>query len=211
MEITDREDVGSDLWAPQLDDAGRACWSYNLLTEVRVGDVVLHWHKTLQGAPAMVRWSSVSGPPEESEIVWQARGTVGRAATASGPEPAWLVPLSGYALLLTPIDQDALRREEAELRSIKAELETSHDRSLYFPFAFSDKRPVRTAQGCLVKYPARAVGIFEELRAVPRAPGPGRPPRIPPRPVGTTARYQNDPRVRAAVERHAVASAVDYS
>jgi hypothetical protein len=68
MEITDREDLGSDLWAPKFDDGGRAYWGYNLVTEVRYGDVVLHWHKTLQGAPAMVGWSLVSGPPEHSEI-----------------------------------------------------------------------------------------------------------------------------------------------
>jgi hypothetical protein len=90
MEITDRDDVGSDLFAPQFDDGGRAHWSYNLVTEVRVGDVVLHWHKTLQGAPAMVGWSLVSGPPEHSEIVWQARGTFGARRVPPGLNlPGW--------------------------------------------------------------------------------------------------------------------------
>jgi hypothetical protein len=121
-----------------------------------------------------------------------------------------LVPLSDYTPLLTPADQDALRREESELGAIKAKLEASHGGRLYFPFAFSDNRPVRTTQGYLVKFPADAVELFAELDSVPHAPRPGRLQRVPPRPVGTTGRYQNDPRVRAAVERHAVTRAIDH-
>lgn len=129
---------------------------------------------------------------------------------ASGPEPAWLAPLDEYTPLLVAIDQQALRREEAGLRAIKAGLEGAHGGSLYFPFAFSDKRPVRTPQGYLVKYPAAAMQIFAELQSVPLAGRPAQPPRMPPRRVSTRGRYQNDPRVRAAVERHAVAHAVEY-
>jgi hypothetical protein len=210
MEITDREDLGSDLFAPQVDDAGRPYWSYNLVTEVLVGDVVLHWHKSLHGNPGMVGRSVVSGPPEHSEIVWQARGTVGRAAAPSGPEPAWLVPLADYTPLLDPVDQVALRREEAQLRSIKAALDAAHAGALYFPFAFSDNRPIRTTQGYLVKYPAAAIEIFPELELVPRSQSSARPRRVSPRPAGTTSRYQNDPLVRVAVERHAVALAAAH-
>ncbi len=63
LEITDRSDLGADLLAPQVDDAGRPYWSYNLVTEVRQGDVVLHWHKSLVAVPAIVGWSLASGVP----------------------------------------------------------------------------------------------------------------------------------------------------
>lgn len=35
MEITDRADLGSDLFIPQVDDAGRPYWSYSLLWPAR--------------------------------------------------------------------------------------------------------------------------------------------------------------------------------
>ena len=44
MEITDREDPGEDLNAPQLDDRGREYWSHSLVTEAQPSDIVLHWH-----------------------------------------------------------------------------------------------------------------------------------------------------------------------
>jgi hypothetical protein len=96
--------------------------------------------------------------------------------------------------------QDALRREESELRTIKAELEAAHGDPLYFPFAFSDKRPVRTTQGYLVKFPVDAVDSFAELDPVPRVRRGGRAWRVQPRPAGTTGRYASDPRVRVAVD-----------
>jgi len=212
LEITDRDDLGADLWAPKVDDAGRPYWSYNLVTEVREGDVVLHWHKSLMGAPAMVGWSIASGAPEESTIIWQARGTVGRQAAPTGEEPAWRMALSDYTPLLEPVDQDALRREEGQLRKVHDRLTADHKGALYFPFAFSEKRAVRTAQGYLVKFPAALTDIFDELASIPRPSGATRPSRTPPVPGQRKgdAGYQSDPRVRRAIELHALELAVTY-
>lgn len=212
MEITDRQDLGTDLLAPQADDAGRAYWSYNLVTDVRDGDVILHWHKSLMGTPGIVGWSTATGAVESSTIVWQARGTAGRQNGASGVEPAWRMPLTNYTPLLAPVDQNALRREERTLRKIHDDLAAQHGGPLYFPFAFSDLRPVRTAQGYLVKFPASLLDSFDELSLVPRPTGAPRPPRAQPRRGGKPheAGYQQDARVRAAIETHAVMLAVDY-
>ncbi len=181
LEVTDREDLGADLHAPKLDDAGRPYWSYNLVTEVRDDDIVLHWHKSLMRTPGIVGWSTASGRPENSTILWQARGTYGRAHGPTGREPAWRMPLTGYTPLLTPIDQDVLRREEPALRAIHARLAAEHgNRPLYFPFAFSDRRPIRTSQGYLFKFPAALLDVFPELARLPapsrrRQPGRSRP------------------------------------
>ncbi|WP_433228897.1 protein NO VEIN domain-containing protein [Micromonospora sp. CA-248260] len=211
MEITDRTDLGSDLHAPQVDDAGREYWSYALVTAVQPGDVVLHWHKSLLGSPGIVGYSIAAEGPEADEIVWASQGSYGRNRAASGPEPAWRYALTGYTPLARPVNQDAFRRVEERLRRIKERLEVHHPGSLYFPFAFSDKRPVRAAQGYLVKLPAEVISAVPELMQIPRV-GDGRVPR--PRPASSElavaarkrrgAGYMRDEVVRLAIERHAV-------
>ena len=42
-EITDREDIGSDLKCPQIDDKGDPYWSYSLINQVLPGDIVFHY------------------------------------------------------------------------------------------------------------------------------------------------------------------------
>ena len=82
--------------------------------------------------------------------------------------------------------QDALRRKEFRLRDIQATLLANFEAPLYFPFAFSDKRPVRAAQGYLVKFPAGILNAFAELADVPR---PGHNPshgHVPSRELGTS-------------------------
>jgi hypothetical protein len=219
LEITDRADLGTDLFAPQADYRGRPYWSYNLVTAVQADDVVLHWHKNLAGVPAIVSWSIASGVPEQATIVWQARGTVGRRTVRREAEPAWRMPLREFTPLLAPVTQDELRRDEPQLRAVYQDLAERHTGPLYFPFAFSDKRPVRAAQGYLVKMPAHVIDVFRELALVPRAnqlrlpstpvdPAVEGSPSIPAALAGQ--RYMNDPRVRRAVERHAVLRATAY-
>jgi hypothetical protein len=154
MEITNRDDLGADLHAPQVDDAGREYWSYVLVTAVRPGDIILHWHKSLLSEPAIVAYSTAAYGPVEDEIVWASQGTYGRKRPIVGPEPSWKYSLVGYTPLAQPVGQDDFRRAEPKLRAIRDELEQLHLGALYFPFAFSDKRPVRAAQGYLVKFPS---------------------------------------------------------
>lgn len=213
LEVTDRTDLGADLHAPKLDDAGRSYWSYNLVTEVRDDDIVLHWHKSLMQGPGIVGWSTATGAPEDSTIVWQARGTYGRAHGPTGREPSWRMPLTGYTPLLTPIYQGVLRREEHVLREIHTRLTAEHGtRPLYFPFAFSDRRPIRTSQGYLFKFPAALLDVFPELARLPGTSRRRHPPRSTPRPRRSRgdAGYLSDPRVRSAIERHAVERAIAY-
>ncbi len=211
MEITDRRDLGDDLIAPQVDDAGRLYWSYNLINEVRDGDVILHWHKHLMGEPSIVGWSRATGLPETATIVWQARGTAGRAHGPSAREPAWRMPLTDYTPLLAPVGRAEVRAAEPGLRTALSQLTDAHDKPLYLPFAFSDKRPVRAAQGYLVKFPKAFLDPFNELDPLPR-PDKRQDSAVPPRssPEPGDSGYITDPRVRRAIERHAVARASAY-
>ena len=222
LEITDREDLGADLHAPQVDGSGRPNWTYDLVRYVRPGDVVLHWHKNLVGFPALIGYSVVAGPLAEDTIVWQAHGTYGRERAAASPTPSWRMPIRGYTALVAPVGQDVLRDAEPLLRDVHANLARDNAGALYFPFVFSDKRPVRTAQGYMVKFPAELLTVLPGLDAVPT----GQPSRPGDR-VGATERptrsgssqtkrsargagYVADAVLRRALERHAVALATAF-
>ncbi|MEU7928133.1 DUF3883 domain-containing protein [Micromonospora sp. NPDC049107] len=213
LEITDRDDLGANVQALQRDGSGRENWSYVLVTALRPGDVVVHWHKTQRQMPGIVGYSFAAEGPFEDELVWQARGTYGQARpTVEAPQPSWRYELADYTALPTPVDQLAFQRSEKALREIKQKLEAEHSGPLYFPFAFYDSRPARVMQAYLVKFPAAILDAVPELAGIPRR-------RVPqePGPAGGTGRrraqrasgsgYIADPLLRRALERHAVREA----
>lgn len=125
LEITDRADLGTNLWAPQLDDGGRPTWGYELVTAVRPGDMVMHWSKL--GTKALVAYSHVVGMPQASTILWQSHGTYGRQhGGPTSSEPAWEAPLGGYTKLKNPVSLARIRSIEPQVRAIRAALEAVH-------------------------------------------------------------------------------------
>jgi hypothetical protein len=161
LEITDRETLGQDLYAPQRDQSGHETWSYSLVSHVNPGDIVLHYWKQPGQEKAIVGYSQATGTLETTTIQWQAHGTYGRAVGAATAErPAWRFPLSGFTDLPDPVTLDDLRAFEPSLRSEVQQLAAQFSGPMYLPFAFSDKRPLRTAQGYLTKMPARLVAAI---------------------------------------------------
>jgi hypothetical protein len=161
MEITDRDDLGADLFAPTADGSGKPYWGYELITYVQPGDVVFHWHKSLAGEPAIVGWSRATGAYEDTDISWQAHGSVGRSKGSSNPRPAWRMPLLNYTALPDPVLISDVRAKDAKLRKTLADLEARYPTgSLYFPFGFSDKRELRAQQTYFVKMPREVLEIF---------------------------------------------------
>ncbi len=209
MEITDREDLGADLFAPTTDGSGRPYWGYELITYVQAGDIVLHWHKTLAGEPGIVAWSQATGAYEDTDISWQAHGTVGRARGSLRPRPAWRMPLVNFTLLADPVLIGVARAREPELRQAQMDLEARYpDRSLYFPFGFSDKRDLRAQQTYFVKMPREVLGILD-LSELGDAPSPRRRPRSKGKaPKGGDRGYIADSAVRSAIEWRAVNLAI---
>jgi hypothetical protein len=68
METTGRSDLGSNLLAPQFDDANNPNNpGYVLVTFVKDGDVVLHWDTNTK---ALVAWSRASGGYWADTIFW---------------------------------------------------------------------------------------------------------------------------------------------
>ncbi len=197
------------MFAPKADASGRPNWTYDLVRYVRDGDVVFHWWKQAGTDPAIVGYSRAVGSVETSRITWQARGTVGRAAGAPITGPAWRFPLGEYVDLPDPVTLGRLRVLEPQLAAVRDSLEAAVGGPLYFPFAFSDKRPLRTTQGYLVKVPRSVVVAIPELQA---ALG-GLAPDGSARPTGAPLpgdRRRQDPADRKAIERHAVDWALAY-
>lgn len=211
MEVTDRTDLGADLHAPQLDGGGRDYWSYSLVESVEEGDIVFHWWKRPNSDPALVGWSRAVGTVQEGTIDWLAHGTRGRARGESVLQPSWWIALEGFTELARPVTLADMRRLEPRLVRERDRLAVTVEGPLYFPFAFSDRRPLRTTQGYLMKFPAALVDVVPGL---PTAAGAGRGRNAPERAARSTEtnedRRQTDPALRRAVERHSVGRVIEY-
>lgn len=205
MEITDRTDLGADLLAPTRDGANRPYWGYELVTYVQPGDVVFHWHKNLLGAPGIVARSVASGEYEDTEMEWQAHGTTGRLSARTPPRPAWRMPLASFAMLDSPRLIDEIRAKEDELRSTFSELTERVGAPLYYPFGFSDSRPLRAQQTYFVKLPAEVARILGLSDYAPpaEAPASASPKRLGPRRRPGSG-YVADSVLRSAIEWRAV-------
>lgn len=217
IEITNRDNIGTNLIAPQVNDAGREEWSYTLVNWVRPGDVVLHWSKL--GEPAIVGYSHVSEEPFASSLEWQSRGTYGRQREGVGKEEAWEALLIGYRQLAVPVTQSRMRELEPEVRRVRDELQADHSGAIYFPFALSDLRPVRAAQAYLSKFPAALVRAIPELQEVRQvaADEPGEGTSEVPKPRNRRDRgrptghgRQHDVARRKAVERYSVDLVIEH-
>jgi hypothetical protein len=205
LEITDRSDLGANLHAAQLAKGGREAWGNSLVREVRPGDTVFHWHKAEDSKPEIVGYSTVAGPLENSTIYWKAHGTASRNEPA-GNKPSWLVPLDGLVHLHRPVGLPEIRQSERELRQIRDDLRSRHGDPIYYPWVFSDRRPIRTAQAYLTKLPRAAIELLVGTEWVNQ--GTNDPPS--PTPTNGGPGRQSDTAVRLATEQHAVDRATKY-
>ena len=205
LEITDRPDLGANLHTPQRALGGRETWGFSLVREVRPGDTDFHWHKPEDAEPAIVGYSTVAGPLEDSTIVWIPHGRKGRHEP-SGPRPAWLVPLDGPRYLGHPVGLPQIRRNEQALRQIRDDLEHRHEAPIYYPWVFSEVQPIRTAQAYLAKLPRAAIELLVGTQWDNQ--GTNDPPH--PRPVTGGQGRQSDTAVKLATEQHAVDKATEY-
>lgn len=203
MEITDRENLGANLLAPTLGDNDREIWHYSLVSHVQPGDVVFHWWSRSGRTASIVGYSTISGDWFPSRIKWETHAGNNRRPRTGA---AFEAPLTGFTELENEITLEDLRGQEQALKKIHDDLERAVRGSIYFPWAFSDKRPLRTTQGYLVKMPTSVVALLTDL-AVAQKPPTKRKSR-----KGTkgTGGRQQDSAVKKAIERHAVDWALKY-
>lgn len=214
MEINNRDSVGKNLIAPKVNDRGLSEWSYETVSHVRPGDVVLHWRKT-EGS-ALTGYSHCSVAAFDFFLKWQSRGTYGRTHAFVGEEEAWEALLQGYREFERPVDLARIRQLELAVRSVRDDLTATYGSPLYFPFALSDRRPIRAAQAYLVKFPAALVEAIPELRELeqvavdePHRQATARKVRSK---KSSTSGYgrQRESELRRAIERYSVQQVLDH-
>jgi hypothetical protein len=66
FETTDRSDLGQDLNAPRFGEDGQPHWSYDFVTEVDEGDIVLHYRT--RPDKEIVGWSRAVGTPYSDQV-----------------------------------------------------------------------------------------------------------------------------------------------
>lgn len=208
VEITDRNVIGENLWAPQVNEQGRPYWSYEMVTWVREGDSVLHFRTS---EAAFTGWSRAVGKAFETDIEWGAHGYAsGRGPVTPYERAAWQLPLDGPFPIDPPVTMAQLQRREQRIASVYAQLETQHGRPLYFPFQLSERRPMRAFQGYMTKMPRAVMEVLPELgpvlaeaertRPTARRPAPATPRRA----VGAGYRRADENPETAARDPHAV-------
>jgi hypothetical protein len=176
MEVTGRADVGTDLHAPQRDDAGHENWTYALVREVADGDVVFHYEKA---KTAITSWSVATGGFWEEDTYWGTPRSTGPTGQPVQPykRPGVWHGLHGPFRLPEPVILADLRDAEPQLRSLHARLEREHPGlSLYFPVQFRSDG-IRAQQGYLVKFPREILALFPQLAGA--AAGATMPPPVP--------------------------------
>jgi len=162
MEVTGRNDLGSDLRAPLTNENDKPFWSYSLLRLVKAGDVILHYQRE-EGA--IVALSRASGTQWTDNILWGARGSSARDAGIQPHTRAGVyVGLEAFRYLADSISLGDIRAQRDRLERAVESLKADAGPPLYFPFEFSRKRDLRPIQGYLFKIPALFIEMFEKLK-----------------------------------------------
>jgi hypothetical protein len=208
MEITNRDDLGGELRAPQKSDDGHLEWGYELVRFAQPGDVVLHWY-TRHEPRELVGYSRVAGPVRAGMWTWASKGTSGRARlTPEVDEPAWMTPLTDFTYFSHRITRDQLQGYKAAVLDLKDRLQEAYGAHLYYPFYLYGARELRATQAYLTKFPAQLLPVFALDKELGRqaADSAVEPSRRSTRGSG----YLKDVEVKRAIERHAVWTARAY-
>lgn len=199
MEITDRSDIGGELWAPQLKADGNHESSYDLVAYVQPGDRVFHWSKAER---AIVGWSEAVGPLTSDIRSWHARGVAGRSRAEATTGPTWVVPLREYHRLESPVTRANINGPLFEqITTVMDAVAEAAGRAAYSPFQRYSPTELRAQQGYLSKMPAALVALLlpdsfaADIVSLPQTNGPRQ---------GRGQSFVADAARRAAIERHAV-------
>ena len=157
FELTEREDLGGNLHAPKRDEGGRDYWSYVLLKEMKVNDLVLHYHKKDKGIVAI---SQVSKPWVSSEITWTPSKKKKITATK---RPSLLVELKNFRKIKPIVTLEQIRSKNSEIEIILNNLVSKYN-AAYFPFApKTPKRPLSVNEGYSFVVTQEFIDLFPKL------------------------------------------------
>lgn len=135
VEITDRNDLGSNIKAPVSAQKGKKTSGYELPKYVKEGDVVLHWWKWSLNRihHGFYGYSTVVGSIQDEETLWTPRGRYSKNASKE-PKPSTVWNLSNFNELQKPILIGDINLKKNEILELIDSLETKYGKPIYFPF-----------------------------------------------------------------------------
>jgi hypothetical protein len=160
MEVTDRPDMGCDLKAPVEARHGANTPGYTLVSEMKEGDIVVHYDSEAQ---CIVGASRVVGPQYPQKIWWAPRGNY---AAKAKEKPKWApgiyVPIGDFTALPQPITRNDLIERHAAIFDTLETIKAEHpNNAIYYPF--SPAYVISVWQSYSSKFPRALLGCFPEL------------------------------------------------
>ncbi len=220
--------LGELLIAPKFPSASPF---YELVSQVRPGDRVLHWGGS-GSAHGLVGWSIAKAAAEVAHgYRWKPRGVSAREKGTDRVTDAWAVDLGGFNSFDHPLTSELLQLQSSAVLDLRAALESQYGKPIYFPYYLYGGTALRAQQGYFTTFPRQLLELFPQLGAA-QTTSQGllsqsqnqQPSASPPADddgvieedapggkalPGRTTRVQ-DPVLRSAIENWAVDAAIDY-
>jgi hypothetical protein len=162
MEIAGAKSPGLDLRAPIAGKTEQPVWHWDILTQVREGDIVLHWSTATTGMPGIVGWSRAASSFEIRDHAWTPR-TRGKLATAAEPRPHYVIPLADYTALPNAITRDMIEFLHFQIMEVEVQLRNKHKGFKYFPFQEYRIDEIRAQQAYLTKMPVDVLFVLNRI------------------------------------------------
>jgi len=162
VEITDRNDLGSNIKAPVSAQKGKKTSGYELPKYVREGDVVLHWWKRAKNRVnhGFYGYSTVVGSIHDEEFSWVPRGRYSKGASRE-PKPSTVWNLNNFVELQKPILIGDINSKKNEILELINSLEKKHGKPIYFPFC-KRKDEIAVNQTYFAKLPVEFLEVFKK-------------------------------------------------
>lgn len=171
MEVATTGHMGELIIAPKFPGAS---WSYELVSQVRPGDRVLHWQAEGPHGRGLVGWSVAKAAPEVSAgYRWKPRGMSGRRKNTDRVTDAWMVELGGFNRFSHPLTSELLQVKRDAVMDAYDELEAKHGKPVYYPFYVYGRTQLRAQQGYLMKFPVELFDVLPQIAEARRTAVPG--------------------------------------
>lgn len=177
MELTEREDLGGQLWNSEVGAGGGTIPSTPLLDVMEQDDVVFHYHKGLRAIVGRSRVASGSGVHGRRN----GQRYIGRE-------------IDDYEALATGLSLDQIRGESAAVFAAFDSIKAADAPPYFFPFVPS-AHGGQPAQSYMSKFPRAAVEALSLMTPTPTLPMgvPRNGPKPPPSKVSKSDPFSTDP------------------
>lgn len=160
VEITNRNDLGSNIKAPISAQKDKKTYGYELPKYVKEGDVVLHWWRRAKNRAnhGFYGYSTVVGSVQDEETSWTPRGRYSKSASKE-PKPHTVWNLSNFTELQKPILISDINKKKDEILELIKSLEKKHGSPIYFPFCERESK-ISINQTYFAKLPVEFIDII---------------------------------------------------